>query len=39
MAVNITKVSHKMKNKSLLSVEKNIIEGEKSFYYHYKKIF
>ena len=39
MAVNITKVSHKMKNKRLLSVEKNIIEREKLFYYHYKKIF
>ena len=26
MAVNVTKTSQKMKNKSLLSIEKNIIE-------------
>ena len=26
MAVNITKISQKMKNKSLLSIEKNVIE-------------
>ena len=26
MAVNVTKISQKMKNKSLLSIEKNIIE-------------
>ena len=26
MAVNITKISQKMQNKSLLSIEKNIIE-------------
>ena len=26
MVVNVTKISQKMKNKSLLSIEKNIIE-------------
>ena len=29
MVVNITKISQKMKNKSLLSIEKNITESEK----------
>ena len=31
MAVNVTKIFQKMKNKSLLSIEKNIIELEKHF--------
>ena len=29
MIVNVTKISQKIKNKSLLSIEKNIIEREK----------
>ena len=33
MVVNISKISQKMRNKSLLSVEKNIIESEKMPYY------
>ena len=33
------KISQKMKNKSLLSIEKNIIEWEKTLYYNYKKVF
>ena len=28
-----------MKNKSLLSIEKYIIELEKTFYYNYKRVF
>ena len=42
MVVNITKIFQKMKNKSLLSllsIEKNIIEREKTLYYNYKKVF
>ena len=39
MVVNTTKMSQKMKNKCLLSTEKNIIEWEKMFYYNYKKVF
>ena len=39
MAVNITKISQKMKNKSWLSIEKNTIEQEKTLYYNYKKAF
>ena len=31
MVVNVIKVSQEMKNKSLLSIEKNIIEREKRF--------
>ena len=33
------KSTKNMKNKSLLSVEKNIIKGEKTHYYNYKKLF
>ena len=33
MVVNVTKISQKMKNKSLLSKEKNIIEREKMLCY------
>ena len=29
MAINVTKISQKLKNKSLLSIEKNIIKSEK----------
>ena len=39
MVVNVTKISQKMKNKSLLSKEKNIIEREKMLCYNYKKVF
>ena len=39
MAVNLTKISQKMKNKSWLSIEKNTIEQEKTLYYNYKKAF
>ena len=39
MVVNVTKISQKMKNKSLLSIEKNIIKREKTLDYNYKKVF
>ena len=39
MVLSVTKLSQKMKNKSLLSKEKNIIEQEKMLYYNYKKVF
>ena len=39
MVVNVTKISQKMKNKSLLRIEKNIIESEKMSDYNYKKVF
>ena len=39
IVVNVTKTSQKMKNKSLLSIEKYFIELEKTFYYNYKKVF
>ena len=39
MVVNIIKISQKMKSKSLLCIEKNIIESEKTIYYNYKKVF
>ena len=39
MIVSVTKISRKLKNKSLLSIEKNVIEWEKTLYYNYKKIF
>ena len=32
MVVNVTKISQKMKSKSLLSIEKNIIEWEKCLF-------
>ena len=35
--VNYTKISQKMKNKSWLSIEKNII-NEKTFYFNYRKL-
>ena len=33
MVLNVTEFSQKMKNKSLLSIEKNIIQCEKMLYY------
>ena len=39
MVVNVTKISQRRKNESLLSIEKNIIEWEKTPYYNYKKVF
>ena len=39
MAVNLTKISQKMKKKSWFSIEKNTIEQEKTLYYNYKKAF
>ena len=39
MVVNVTKISQKMKNKSLLSIESNIIKRERTLYYNYKKVF
>ena len=36
MVVNVTKISQKMKNKSLLSIEKNIIEREKTLHYNFE---
>ena len=38
IVVNNTNIYQKMKNKSLLSIEKNIIEWEETSYYNYKKI-
>ena len=39
MVVNVTKISQKMKSKSLLSIEKNIMQKEKIPYYNYEKVF
>ena len=39
MAVSVTNISQKVKKKSLLSIEKNIIEREKRFHYNHKKVF
>ena len=39
IVVNVTKISQKMKNKSLLSIENNIIKRERTLYYNYKKVF
>ena len=39
MVMNDTKIYHKMKNKSLLSIEKNIIKWEEMPYYNYKKLY
>ena len=39
IVVNVTKISQKMKNKSLLSIESNIIKRERTLYYNYKKVF
>ena len=37
MVMNIAKISQMMKNRSLLSIEKNIIECEKIPFYDYKE--
>ena len=37
MFVNIIKISQKLSNKSLLSIEKNIIEWEKTYNYIYNQ--
>ena len=39
MVVNVTKMYQNMKSKSLLSIEKNIIEREKTIYYNNEKVF
>ena len=39
MVVNVTKISHKRKNKGLFSIEKIYREWEKLSYYNYKKAF
>ena len=39
MVMNVTKISQKLKNKSLLMIEENVIESEKIPYYFYKKVF
>ena len=37
MVMNDTKIYQKIKNKSLLSIEKNIVKSEKTHYYDYNK--
>ena len=37
MVMNDTKIYQKIKNKSLLSIEKNIVKSEKTRYYDYNK--
>ena len=39
MVMNVTKIYQKMKSKSFLNIEKNIIEWEKMLCYNYKKVF
>ena len=39
MVVKDIKIYQKMKNKSWLSIEKNVTKGEKTPYYNYKKLF
>ena len=39
MVVNVTKISQEMKNINWLSIEKSIIELQKTLYYNYKKLF
>ena len=39
MVVNNTKIYQKMKNKCLMSIEKNIIKWEKTPNYNYKELF
>ena len=38
IVVNDTKIYQKMKNKSLLSIEKNVTKWEKVPHYNYKKL-
>ena len=37
MVMNLTKISHKIKNKNLLSIEKNIAKSEKLVYHDYEE--
>ena len=39
MLLNDSKIYQKMKNKSLLSIERNLIKWKKMPYYNYKKLF
>ena len=39
MVVNVTKTSQKVKNKSLLSIEKEYYRMKKMTYYNYQKLF
>ena len=39
MVVNVTKISLEMKKINWLSIEKSIIELQKTLYYNYKKLF
>ena len=39
MVVNVTQTSQKMKNKSLLSIEKEYYRMKKMTYYNYQKLF
>ena len=39
MVANVTKISQEMKKINWLSIEKSIIELQKTLYYNYKKLF
>ena len=39
MVIKDTKISQKIINKSLLSIENNIVERVKTLYFDYKKLF
>ena len=39
MILNVTKLSQKMKIKSFLNIEKNLIERQKTLYHNDKKVF
>ena len=39
LVMEVTKISQKIKNKSLLSIGKNIMEWERMLYYNYRKVF
>ena len=39
LVMKVTKISQKIKNKSLLSIGKNIMEWERMLYYNYRKVF
>ena len=39
MVVKVTKISQKMENESLFSIDRNIIEWEQTLYYNNKKLF
>ena len=38
MVVNDTKIYQKMENKSLMTIEKNVLKWVKTPYYNYKKL-